>query len=164
MRMRPLQKCESLGLAVTWVRVLDRRYLFVKRDCHKPSVLSRFTTHLANKHLFYSCKSKIPRPPWSLGRHNMFHLASLYLCLFEDPCQKNLDLKRSRFLRTPLEISKKDIINMGRLLKTEFSKTSLPQNTSVSPSSKRVSFGNVLLSFSIQNSGVVYGALGFPDI
>jgi hypothetical protein len=124
--MRPLQKCESFGFALTWVRVFESTFLFVKRDCHRPSVFSRFTNHLDNKHLFCSCKSRIPNPPWSLGRHNMSHLVSLYLSLLEDPCQKNLDLKKSRFLSTPLGISKKDIINMGRLLKTKFSKTSLP--------------------------------------
>jgi hypothetical protein len=76
-RMGPLQKCESFGLALTWVSVFDRRYLFVSRVCHKPSVLSKFTNHLDNKHLFCNCKSRIPRPPWSLGRHKMSHLASL---------------------------------------------------------------------------------------
>jgi hypothetical protein len=43
-----------------------------------------------------------------------------------EPCQKNLDMKGSRFLRTPSGISKKDIMNMGRLLNTELSRTNLP--------------------------------------
>ena len=91
-----------------------------------PSVFSRFISHLANKHLFCNCRFTIPSLPWSLGRHKMSHLTSRYLCLSDDPCQKNLDLNLSRFLRTPLGISKKGIMNMGRLLSTEFKRTSLP--------------------------------------
>jgi hypothetical protein len=65
-------------------------------------------------------------------------LANRYLCFFEDPCQKNLDLKWSRFFRTPLGSSKKDITNMGRLLKTELRRTSFPRKIGTLPSSRKV--------------------------
>ena len=115
-----------IGFSCRLSEFFDRRYLFVKRDCHMPSVFSRFINHFANRHLFWSCKSIIPRPPCSFGRHKISHLASLYLCLSVVPFQKNLDLKWSRFLSTPLGISKKDIMNMGRLLKIELSRTNIP--------------------------------------
>jgi hypothetical protein len=86
----PLQKWESYGLALTYVRDLDLRYLFLSKSCHMPSIFSRLTIHLANKHLFCNSSSRIPNPPWSLGRQRMSHLVSLYLCLFEDLCQKNI--------------------------------------------------------------------------
>jgi hypothetical protein len=124
--MSPLQKWESFGFDDTCMRILVLKYLFLSKDCQVPSVFKRFTNHLANRHLFCSCKFKIPRPPWSLGRHKMSYLASLYLCLIAEPCQKNLDLKWSRFLKTLLGTSRKDIMNMGKLLNTEFSITNLP--------------------------------------
>jgi hypothetical protein len=107
--MRPLKKWESYGLALTWERDFELRYLFVSNFCQIPSVLSKLTIHLANKHLFCKCKSKIPSPPWSLSQHKISHLASRYLCLSEDPCQKNLDRKWSRFFKTPFGISKKEV-------------------------------------------------------
>ena len=119
----PLQKWESYSLALTYVKDLNRKYLFFSNSCHIPSVLSKFTIHFARRHLFCIWRSKMPKPPWSLGPQRMSHLASRYLCFSEDPCQKNLDLKLSRFFKTPFRISKKDIMNMGRLLSTEFSRT-----------------------------------------
>jgi hypothetical protein len=44
-------------------------------------VFSKLTNHLAKRPLFCNRKSKIPRPPWSLGWHRIFHLASRYLRL-----------------------------------------------------------------------------------
>ena len=84
----PLQKWESYGLALTCVKDLDRKYLFFSNSCHIPSVLSKFTIHFARRHLFCIWRSKMPKPPWSLGRQRMSHLASRYLCFSEDPCQK----------------------------------------------------------------------------
>jgi hypothetical protein len=41
-------------------------------------------------------------------------------------CQKNLDLKYSIFFRTPFSTSKQDIMNIGKLDKTELINTNLP--------------------------------------
>ena len=65
---------------------------------------------------------------------------------------------------TPLGISKKDIINMGKLLKTELIRTSLPHKIGILLSNKKVSVGNALLPCSNQNSRVVYGALEYLGI
>jgi hypothetical protein len=59
---------------------------------------------------------------------------------------------------TPFGISKKDIINMGRLLKTELSETSFPRKIGILPSSKKVfvqAFFN-LLPFRIQELSMVH--------
>jgi hypothetical protein len=127
-------------------------------------VFKRFTIHLAKRHLFWSCKFKIPRPPWSLGRHKMSHLASLHLCSLAKPCRKNLDPKWSRFLRTPLGSSKKDIMNIRSLLNTAFSRTNLPQRIDILLSNTRAFAGSILRLYSIQNLGVIYGALGYLNI
>jgi hypothetical protein len=71
--------------------------------------------------------------------------------LIAEPCQKNLDLKWPRFLRTPFGTSKKDIMNMGKLLNTEFSRTNLPHRIDILLSNTRAFVESVLRLYSIRN-------------
>jgi hypothetical protein len=56
---------------------------------------------------------------------------------------------------TPFEISKKDIMNMGILLNTEFRRTNLPHKTGVYLSNKRVFVQIFLLPYATYNLVVV---------
>jgi hypothetical protein len=78
-----------VGFALTCVRDLLFRYLLLSIVCHKPCVLSKFTIHLLNRHLFWSCRLIIPSP-WSLGRHKISHFARWYFfLLFSTLPEKN---------------------------------------------------------------------------
>ena len=113
----------SLDLCGTDVKL---KYLFLSKDCYVSSLLSRLTIHLLRRHLFWTLRSMTPRPPWSLGQKRISHLAKRYFFLSKSPCQKKCDLYWSSFLRTPLGISKKDNMNVSRLLiSTEFRRTNL---------------------------------------
>jgi hypothetical protein len=68
------------------------------------------------------------------------------------------------FLRTPLGTSKKDIMNMVRLLNTEFSRTNLPHRIDILLSNTRAFAVRVLRLYSIWNLGVVYGESGYLNI
>ena len=50
--MRPFQKGESVGLAVTCDNDLSWRYLLCSRSCHTPSSFKSLLSHLLSKHLF----------------------------------------------------------------------------------------------------------------
>jgi hypothetical protein len=63
-----------------------------KSSCQTPSSLISLNSHLLSKLLFFNSKTSIPNPPWSLGRHMMFHLESLYFLLWPSLCQKKRDL------------------------------------------------------------------------
>ena len=79
--INPLQKWESFGLAWTCDRDFVLKYLFRSKDCHVPSLFSKFTIHLLKRHLFWTSRSMTPRPPWSFGRQRMSHLAKWYFFL-----------------------------------------------------------------------------------
>ena len=111
---------------MTYVRDLEPRYL-LRRSCSQmPSLLVSLHSHLLKRHLFWISKLIIPRPPWSVGLQRILHFESLYFLLCPSPFQKNLDIKKSSFLRTSFGISKKKSIYTDRLLNTELIKVNLP--------------------------------------
>jgi hypothetical protein len=63
MRISPFQKEESVGLAFTWDRVLDCKYLFVINSCRTSSSLKSLTSHLLRKHLFFYFLDLYPKTP-----------------------------------------------------------------------------------------------------
>ena len=69
----------------------------------------------------------------SFGLHNKFHFESLYFLLWPSLCQKNLDLKKSNLFRTPLGISKKESINIGRLVSIELINTCMSPYNGILP-------------------------------
>jgi hypothetical protein len=116
--IRPFQKGESVVLTWTWDRVLECKYLLCSNSCHITFSFKSFNNHFLSKHLFLISKTSTPSPPWSLGRHMMSYLVSLYFLLCPSLCQKNLDLKKASLLHTPIGISRKDNMNMGKLVRT----------------------------------------------
>ena len=68
--------------------------------------------------------TKTPNPPWSFGVHTTSHLVNRYFFLWSSLYQKNRDMKWSSFFITPQGTSKKENINIRRLLKIELIKTS----------------------------------------
>ena len=61
------QKCESPGFHSTYASGLDLRYLFLSNCCHFPSVVRSLNNHLLSRALFFTLRSMMPKPPWSLG-------------------------------------------------------------------------------------------------
>jgi hypothetical protein len=124
--IKPRQKGESIGFSLSWDNDFKWRYLFFTSSWHTPCSFSSLKSYLHSKHLFFFISStSTPRPPWSLGRHMMFQRVSLYFFLWPSLCQKNLDLKKSSLFLTPFGISKKESINIGRLVNTELISTNL---------------------------------------
>jgi hypothetical protein len=76
--MSPFQKGESVGLTSTWDKVWFFTYLLYNSCCHVPSSDSSFKNHLLSKHLFFSSRTSIPKPPWSLGWQNSVTCGQLY--------------------------------------------------------------------------------------
>jgi hypothetical protein len=57
-----------------------------------PCSLMSLKSHLLRRHLFCNLRSRMPRPPKSLGVHKTLHLVSLYFFLSPPPSQKKRDL------------------------------------------------------------------------
>jgi hypothetical protein len=66
----------------------------------------------------------IPKPVWYFGRQMIFLLDNQYFFLLPSDYQKNLDRKKSKRFRTPLEISRNKSINIVKLVNTELIRTS----------------------------------------
>ena len=81
------QKYESPGFHSTWTNGWDTRYLFLSNCYHIPSEVNNLNNHLLKRAMFLILRSWIPRPPWSLGWHRIFHLARWYFLLLSSPCQ-----------------------------------------------------------------------------
>jgi hypothetical protein len=59
-------------------------------------------SHLLKRQLFLISRTSIPRPPWSFGRHIIFHFDSLYFFLFWSHCQKKRERKKFNLFLTPM--------------------------------------------------------------
>lgn len=71
--MSPCQKCDAPVLVFWAVRIFLDKYLSLSNCCHRPSVFSRFQSHLPNGALFIASRSMIPNPPYSLGEQTTHH-------------------------------------------------------------------------------------------
>jgi hypothetical protein len=105
--MRPFQKGESIGLLVTWDKVLECKYLLWMICCQTTFSLISLKSHLLNKHLFFNSRTSIPKPPWSFGLQIKFHFVRRYFFLWPSHCQKNQDQKKSSLFLTPLGSQKR---------------------------------------------------------
>jgi hypothetical protein len=54
-----------------------------------PCSLMSLKSHLLRRHLFCNLRSRMPRPPKSLGVHKTLHLVSLYFFLSPPPRDEN---------------------------------------------------------------------------
>ena len=148
--IRPFQKWESVGFFLQPLKVLFVKYLLRNNSCHIPSSLHNLTTHLLSKHLFCISKSWTPRPPCVFGWQINFHFTTLYFFLCWSFCQKKRDLKDSIFSSTPLGISKKDNMNIGKLDKTELINTRRPPTVNIL-AFQPLSFFSILCSMVFQS-------------
>jgi hypothetical protein len=104
--INPFQKGESLALTVTWAKVLDCKYLLRKICTHVPLVFTEsLYNHLLSRHLFFTSKFPILRPPWSFGLQMMSHLVSMYFLLISS---LGLKMRSVMNLHTPNEVIGRD--------------------------------------------------------
>ena len=91
-----------------------------------PCSLMSLKSHLLRRHLFCNLRSRMPRPPKALGVHKTLHLVSLYFFLSPPPSQKKRDLNWSKRFRTSRGTSKKENMNIAKLLSIELISTRRP--------------------------------------
>jgi hypothetical protein len=68
---------------------LPLRYFFFSISCHRPSSFINLNSHLLRRHLFWTSKSIMPRPPTLFGFRKILHIANLYFFLCSSHCEKN---------------------------------------------------------------------------
>ena len=89
--------------------------------------------HFLSKLLFLSSNRSIPKPPRSFGLQMTSHFVNLYFLLCPSLCQKKRDLKKSSLFISPIGISKKKSINIGKLARIEFMRIILSPYESILP-------------------------------
>jgi hypothetical protein len=91
--------------------------------CQTPYV-KILKSNLLNKHLFLISRTSTPSPLWYFGWHIMLYRASLYFLLWPSLCKNESWSKKNRSFPNPFRyFEKKDSINTGRLLRTEYKST-----------------------------------------
>jgi hypothetical protein len=113
----PFQKGESFGCAVTCARVLDCKYLLRNNYIHTPSPSTdSLYSHLLSRHLFFTSRFSIPKPPWSFSLQIISHLASLYFNLFSSLCQKKMVINKSPTFFVPPRVLQRMTIRTSAYL------------------------------------------------
>jgi hypothetical protein len=106
-------------------RTRETMHFLFRRVWHTPSLVKSLKSLLSRRAQFFTSRSWIPNPSWSLGCQSIFYLAGpFFFSLSYWP--KNLDRKQSNLCITPFRCLKREIIQNTMFLSTELMRADIP--------------------------------------
>jgi hypothetical protein len=123
--IRPFQNGKSFGLTLTYERVCECKYLLCNNSSHTPSLFKSLYNHLLSNHFYLISRTFTTKPPLIFRSANYVPLSQSILSSVAITLPKKSWSKKSNLLHSQSGISRKDIVNMDKLVRTELIRTTL---------------------------------------